>query len=114
MKRYWFIIPIFCVASFVLGGYYFHPKSITPDFETSLHDSLIVARVLPTDTLYLSKDSTSYELIHYIQLGTAGSCCCLKVFDHGAIKEYYGMFASTDSGLHYYFADPECGKVIMR
>lgn len=56
MKRYWYIIPILCVAS-----------------------------------------------------------CCLKVSDHGEIKEYYGMFTSTDSGdLRYTFADPESGKAIVR
>lgn len=115
MKRYWYIIPILCVASFILGGYCFHSNSIKPEFETSQEDSLIVARVLPGDTIHLSEDSTSYELIHYIQLGNAGSCCCLKVSDHGVIKEYYGMFTPTDSGdLRYTFADHESGKAIVR
>ena len=115
MKQYWSIIPILCVASFVLGGYCFHPNCIQADFETFPEDSLIVARVLLADTIYLSEDSAYYELIHYIQLGTAGSCCCLKVFDHGVIKEYYGMFTSSDSGdLRHTFADHESGKAIVR
>lgn len=110
------VVSIFAVvASFILGGYCFHPNSIKPEFETSQEDSLIVARVLPADTIYLSEDSASYELIHYIQLGNAGSCCCLKISDHGEIKEYYGMFTSTDSGdLRYTFADHESGQVIVR
>lgn len=106
---------LLCVASFILGGYRFHPNCIQAAFETFPDDSLIVARVLPADTIYLSEDSASYELIHYIQLGNVGSCCCLKVSDHGVIKEYYGMFTSTDSGdLRYTFADHESGKAIVR
>ncbi len=108
------LIIITIVASFILGGYCFHPNSVKPDFDVFPGDSLLVTRVLPADTIYLSEDSASYELIHYIQLGTAGSCCCLKVSDHGVIKEYYGMFIPTDSGLQYTFADHESGKAIVR
>ncbi len=110
------LISVFvAVASFILGGYCFHPNCIKADFATLPEDSLIVARVLPGDTIHLSEDSTSYELVHYIQLGMSGSCCCLKVSDHGVIKEYYGMFTSTDSGdLRYTFADHESGQAIVR
>lgn len=72
------LISVFvAVASFILGGYCFHPNSIKPNYEIFLKDRLVVARVLPVDTIYLSEDSVSYELIHYIQLGNVGSCCCL-------------------------------------